>query len=106
MSNSFHTLDRMEGVSTVFGGLPFNEVAARDALEAIQHELRIYETETRELYTFVGRVRRFLQTKSAPADWDVMVAEELDSTRNSVGWSRPSTNFSPLSMPGILGRWS
>ena len=78
MSNPIHTLNRWEAVSAVFGGLPFNEVEARDALEALQHEFRIYETETRELYGFVGRVRRFLEGESEPAEWDITIAEELD----------------------------
>ena len=53
MSIPIHTLKHWEAVSAVFGGLPFNEVEARDALEAIQHEFRIYETETRELLSLI-----------------------------------------------------
>jgi hypothetical protein len=85
MSNPIHTLDRWEAISTVFGGLPFNAVEARDALEAIQHEFRIYEAETRELYAFVGRVRRFFEREEAPGERDIWIlAEELDTLAERV----------------------
>ena len=80
MSSPYHTLNRIDAVFAVTAGLPLREARAYDALDAIQHEFRIYGTETRLLYEFVDRVRQIIHTKSASYKRDAeMIAEELNA---------------------------
>jgi hypothetical protein len=79
MSSPYHTLNRIDAVFAVPAGLPLREARAYDGLDAIQHEFRIYETETRLLYEFVDRVCQIIHTKSTSYKRDAeKIAEELN----------------------------